>query len=87
MLHRRGCWSVESIKFWLDFIIEDDLKLIKWPVPKNLAVSVSVPFNLAEASEVEIVDQVLDTKTTLVFAKQIAAITDLVSLTFENNQI
>jgi hypothetical protein len=38
-----------------------------------------------EASEVEITDQVLDTKTTLVYAKQIAATPDLVSLTFENN--
>lgn len=41
----------------------------------------------AEAQEIEICDTVLDTQTTLKFAKQIAATPDLVSLTFEGNTI
>jgi hypothetical protein len=40
-----------------------------------------------EAQEIEISDQVLDTQTTLKFAKMIAATPDLVSLTFEGNTI
>jgi hypothetical protein len=40
-----------------------------------------------EAAEIEICEQVLDTKTTLAYAKQIAATPDIVSLTFESNII